>query len=251
MISLIDFPVTKNRDLISSYPTFYHSKENIFVVIVTPFIQVSYPSTALILVHQLTHERARNLSMNMAVQLEPIDMSIVISSMTMVATRALTDDDLARLSNVNVGKTSAAFLNCTSGSTGKPKSVEHTHGSLTYFLHCMNEALQFRPTDNVLQLASCQWTNHAWEITVSLCFGGTIVLLHPGGQLDIDYLMRTMTKKQISNITSLPSTARLLAERVASKSDESISCFHFLRVYVIGGELRDYFSFFLKRPAHI
>jgi len=187
----------------------------------------------------------------MTVQLEPVNMSIVFSSVNMVATEALTDDDLTRLSNVNVTKTSTSFLNCTSGSTGKPKIVEHTHGSLTYFLHSMNEAYQFRSTDNILQLANCQWTNHVWEITVSLCSGSTIVLLHPGGQLDVNYLMRTMTKKQISALTSLPSTARLLAEHVASNSNGNVSCFSYLRAYTIGGELMHYFSFFLKRSSYI
>jgi acyl-coenzyme A synthetase/AMP-(fatty) acid ligase len=189
--------------------------------------------------------------MNMAVKLELVNIPTVISSVTMTATEALTDGNLARLSNVNVDKTSAALIICTSGTTGKPKIVEHTHGSLTYFLHSLTEDYLFRSTDNILQLASCQWTTHAWEITVSLCFGSTLVLLHPGGQLDIDYLMRTMTKKQISALNSLPSTARLLAEHLATKSDGSVSCFRSLRAYSMGGELSDYFSFFLKRPTYI
>ncbi|CAF4119760.1 unnamed protein product [Adineta steineri] len=199
--------------------------------------QVSYPSTALILVHQMTHERAQNLLTNKVVQLEPVNMSSIMSSMNTEETDALTDDDLARLSNVDVIKTSSAFLNCTSGSTGKPKIVEHTHGSLTYFLHSMNEAYQFRSTDNILQLASCQWVNHVWEVTFSLCFGSTLVLLHPGGQLDVDYLLQIMMKKEIGALASLPSTARLLAEHAATKSNRNVSCFASLRAYIIGGSI--------------
>ena len=200
-------------------------------------------STALIFVHQATYERTRNLLANISIQLELIDTSMVISRATMMATMRLLDDDLNQLSNVSVNGTSTAFLNCTSGSTGKPKIVEHTHSSLIYKLRALNEGYIFRSSDNILQMSNCQWVSHIWNISVSFWLGSTLVLLHPDGNLDVAYIVQTMERKQISAIASLPSTARLLGERVLTNSHEHLSCFDYLRAYTLGGKLQSSFIF--------
>ena len=199
---------------------------------------MSSSSSTLIFVNRATHGRVQNLSASISVQLEAIDASLVISSATMMMTVPVTDNNLIRLSNIDVKTSSTALLQYTSGSTGKPKLVEHTHRSLISALRIFNEGHIFRFTDNILQLANCQWISHTWDITVSFWLGSTLVLLQPNGELNVDYIIQTMGKKQISALGSLPSTARLLAERVLLKPDEYAACLSSLRAYTIGGKLK-------------
>ena len=63
----------------------------------------------------------------------------------------------------------------------------------------------FLPRDNVVQMARCTFDVHVQEIIGTLAIGATIVMLHPGGLLDFDYLSNVLYNKQVTYILSVPS----------------------------------------------
>jgi non-ribosomal peptide synthetase component F len=70
--------------------------------------------------------------------------------------------------------------------------------SLTY-----NDA--FSVNDTIVQMARCSFDVHLQEILGTLITGATIVMLHPRGNIDFEYLSTVLRTKQISYIDSVPS----------------------------------------------
>jgi non-ribosomal peptide synthetase component F len=75
--------------------------------------------------------------------------------------------------------------------------------SLTY-----NDA--FSVKDTIVQMARCSFDIHVddvhlQEILGTLITGATIVMLHPRGNIDFEYLSTVLRTKQISYIDSVPS----------------------------------------------
>ena len=64
--------------------------------------------------------------------------------------------------------------------------------------------------DQVLQVASCSWILHITEISMTLIMGGTLVLLRPGGQLDMSYFSRTLSHQQVTTLLIGPAIIRAL-----------------------------------------
>jgi non-ribosomal peptide synthetase component F len=59
-------------------------------------------------------------------------------------------------------------------------------------------------TDIVIQMARCSFDAHVSDILGSLTVGATLVMLHPKGNLDFDYVARTLNDKQISLMDAVP-----------------------------------------------
>lgn len=105
-----------------------------------------------------------------------------------------------------------AYIICTSGTTGRQKAIVHTHRS---FSACINAYGQwdidmYTVRDQVLQVAVCSWAVHLLEISSTLVFGGTLVLLRPGGHLDMDYFSRTVIHHQVTTLTIGPAIIRAI-----------------------------------------
>lgn len=66
----------------------------------------------------------------------------------------------------------------------------------------------FNKNDTVIQMARCSFDNHVQEIMGSLMIGATIIMLHPRGTVELDYLAVIMRNKQITFMHSVPSLIR-------------------------------------------
>ena len=57
---------------------------------------------------------------------------------------------------------------------------------------------------NVLQIVRCSFDIHVGDIIGTLIAGGTLVMLHPKGIMDFDYLSQIITSKQITYMHTVP-----------------------------------------------
>ena len=63
----------------------------------------------------------------------------------------------------------------------------------------------FNEKDTVVQMARCSFDIHVQEILGTLMNGATLVMLHPRGTLDFEYLSTILTNKQITYMHTVPS----------------------------------------------
>ena len=63
----------------------------------------------------------------------------------------------------------------------------------------------FNRDDTAVQMARCSFDIHVQEILGILTVGASLVMLHPGGTLDFDYLTRILHKQQITYMHAVPS----------------------------------------------
>jgi non-ribosomal peptide synthetase component F len=54
-------------------------------------------------------------------------------------------------------------------------------------------------------MAECSFDAHILESLGTLMVGGTVVLLHPHGQMDLGYLSTTLHQHQVTFIATVPS----------------------------------------------
>jgi non-ribosomal peptide synthetase component F len=63
----------------------------------------------------------------------------------------------------------------------------------------------FKKSDTVLQMARCSFDIHLQDIMGTLLIGATLIMLHPKGNLDFDYLTTILRNKQTSYVHTVPS----------------------------------------------
>ena len=63
----------------------------------------------------------------------------------------------------------------------------------------------FNKDDTVVQMARCSFDIHVQEILGTLMIGASLIMLHPGGTIDFDYLSKVLDTKQITYIHTVPS----------------------------------------------
>ena len=63
----------------------------------------------------------------------------------------------------------------------------------------------FSESETIVQMARCSFEVHVADIIGTLINGGTLIMLHPGGILDFQYLATVLEQKQVTAITSVPS----------------------------------------------
>ncbi|CAF1360905.1 unnamed protein product [Adineta steineri] len=134
----------------------------------------------LVLVHHLTKTKFDDNIISL-----DIDSILNISNM---------DNDMSYscLPSVKVKGKEMAYVIFTSGSTGIPKAVEVRHKN---FMDCINSLVyinSFNKDDTVVQMTRCSFDIHVQEILGTLLVGGTLIMLHPGGTINFDYLSKCM-----------------------------------------------------------
>ena len=70
----------------------------------------------------------------------------------------------------------------------------------------------FYKTDTVAQMSRCSFDIHVQDIIGTLVVGATVIMLHPNGILDFEYLTRTSEEKQITYMHSVPTLLNNLSE---------------------------------------
>ncbi|CAF0800795.1 unnamed protein product, partial [Adineta steineri] len=113
--------------------------------------------------------------------------------------------DVNRLADVKVTPANIAYIIFTSGSTGVPKAVQVRHENFTHCMHSLININIFNVDDIVVQMARCSFDIHLFEIVGSLMVGAALVMLHPGGTMDYDYLSLVLGIKQVSYMDGVPS----------------------------------------------
>ena len=63
----------------------------------------------------------------------------------------------------------------------------------------------FSEYDTAIQISRCSFDIHVQEILGTLMNGGSLVMLHPSGTIDFEYLSKVLDKKQITSMNSVPS----------------------------------------------
>ncbi|HVV14352.1 non-ribosomal peptide synthetase [Amycolatopsis sp.] len=98
-----------------------------------------------------------------------------------------------------------AYVIYTSGSTGTPKGAMIRHRAITHRLLWQQEMLGFGPGDASLFKAPLGFDISINEIFLPLTTGGKLVVAEPGGERDIDYLLRLIERHDVT-FTYLPSS---------------------------------------------
>ena len=107
---------------------------------------------------------------------------------------------------------SPAIIIFTSGSTGKPKGIQMTHGNFIHSLSGVETDQLLIRTDTVLQRTPVTFDMHLQDILGSLMLGSCLVLLPPGGDRDLDYILDAIEKYQISCLSTVPTVWTALIE---------------------------------------
>lgn len=121
----------------------------------------------------------------------------------------------------------AAYIICTSGTSGRQKLVLHTHKSFSASgYNCAQSNVWMHTVQHhVLQVASCSWALHLREISMALIMGGTLVLLQPGGHLNMTYFIRTLARQQVTTLLIGPAMIRTLTNHMETNQQfEAFQC---------------------------
>ncbi|CAF4289989.1 unnamed protein product [Rotaria sp. Silwood2] len=105
-----------------------------------------------------------------------------------------------------------AYLIFTSGSTGIPKLVSITHNNFMACMFSYRHAAILSGHDVVIQMAQCSFDVHIEECLGSLVLGSSLVLLHPEGQWDLEYLSITIQQCNITFFAVVPSIMSVLCD---------------------------------------
>lgn len=99
-----------------------------------------------------------------------------------------------------------AYVIYTSGSTGKPKGVEVPHIGVCNLAYGEVDFLDMKPGSRVLQFASFSFDTSIWEIVMTLCSGGVLVMADKLAILPGPDLANTLLEQRISHVT-LPASS--------------------------------------------
>ena len=58
--------------------------------------------------------------------------------------------------------------------------------------------------DTILQMARCSFDVHVQDMLGTFMIGSSLIMLHPRGIMDFDYLASVMKEKNITCITTVP-----------------------------------------------
>ncbi|CAF4460360.1 unnamed protein product, partial [Adineta steineri] len=121
----------------------------------------------------------------------------------------------------------------TRGSTGIPKMTQIRHRNLIECIQSLCYIDLLNNKDTIIQMAQCSYDVHVQEILGTLMIGATLIMLHPQGNLDIDYILRIVYEKQITYLQSVPAYLNNIDEFVLKYNKSKIFT---LRNLDIGGK---------------
>ncbi len=105
-----------------------------------------------------------------------------------------------------------AYVIFTSGSTGRPKGAMNTHRGVCNRLLWMRDAHGLGPGDTVLQKTPFSFDVSVWEFFCPLVVGARLVLARPGGHQDPAYLVRLITREEVTTLHFVPSMLQAFLE---------------------------------------
>lgn len=107
------------------------------------------------------------------------------------------------------------------------------HRNLCECSHSMTHVGALNGEHTVIQIARCSFDVHIEEILVSMMTGATILMLHPRGTVDFNYLSTVLQRKQVACMGGAPSFfINFFSFIKESRKEETMDC---LRSLIIGG----------------
>ena len=79
----------------------------------------------------------------------------------------------------------------------------------------------FDGNDVVIQMAQCSFDVHVKECLGTLILGGSLVLLHPQGQLDLEYLSTSLQRHNVTFFSVVPSFMSTLCDLLSEMKEFS------------------------------
>jgi non-ribosomal peptide synthetase component F len=139
-----------------------------------------------------------------------------------------------------------AYIICTSGTTGRPKAIVHTHRSFSAsnYAYAQWDVGMYTARGQVLQVATSSWILHLSEVALPLVVGGTLVLLRPGGHLDMAYFSKTLIYQPVTTLLFGPGIVRALTSYI--ETSQQLGTFNFVRNLCITGD----YEFFIYSENH-
>ncbi|MFI6955256.1 amino acid adenylation domain-containing protein [Nocardia sp. NPDC050408] len=98
-----------------------------------------------------------------------------------------------------------AYVIFTSGSTGRPKGVAVSHAAIVNQLLWKTAEFGVGPGDAMLLKTAATFDLSVWEFWSAAVFGGRLVLAHPDGHRDPDYLNDLMARESVTTLHVVPS----------------------------------------------
>ncbi|MGD2085956.1 MAG: amino acid adenylation domain-containing protein [Candidatus Aminicenantes bacterium] len=105
-----------------------------------------------------------------------------------------------------------AYVIYTSGSTGRPKGVVITHGAAANTLIDINQKFAINGRDRVMAISSLCFDLSVYDVFGTLSTGAACVIIED--QRDIEHLIDTLQKQQITFWNSVPSIMDLTVNRM-------------------------------------
>ncbi|CAF1663903.1 unnamed protein product, partial [Adineta ricciae] len=176
----------------------------------------------LVVIHNLTRDK-----FNACVSTVLIDASMSTENM-------LNANELDRLSNVFLSGDNISYVIFTSGSTGTPKAIQVRHRNLTEAIRSQVELNTLSKSDTLLQMARCSFDVHVGDVIGTLIVGATLVMLHPDGHIDFEYLSQVLIDHQITYMEAVPTLLTSFFHYLEDNMCNSAR--RFLRSLCSGGE---------------
>jgi amino acid adenylation domain-containing protein len=111
-----------------------------------------------------------------------------------------------------LGPDHLAYVIYTSGSTGQPKGVMNHHRCLVNRLAWGRRAWEVGAGDSLLCKTSLGFDGSVRELFLPLVAGARVVLAHPEGHRDPDYLLGIIQRERIGTVNLVPSMLQVLLE---------------------------------------
>ncbi|HYH79880.1 MAG TPA: amino acid adenylation domain-containing protein, partial [Longimicrobium sp.] len=123
-----------------------------------------------------------------------------------------------------------AYVIYTSGSTGRPKGVMNGHRGVVNLLAWGERHWELGAGDALLQRTSLSFDVSVRELFSPLLVGARLVMVRPGGQREVDYLVEVVRLQEVSTMVLTPSQMQAFLEHPGLEGCTS------LRRIVLGGE---------------
>jgi acyl-coenzyme A synthetase/AMP-(fatty) acid ligase len=92
----------------------------------------------------------------------------------------------------------------------------------------------FNTNDIIIQMARCTFDVHIQDIIGSLVIGATLVMLHPEGHMEFDYLTEIVKQKHITYMETVPTLLNAFFDYL--ETNNLIHTLLSLRTLVSGGK---------------
>ncbi|CAF1398572.1 unnamed protein product, partial [Adineta steineri] len=146
----------------------------------------------LVLVHHLTTTKLNH-------DIVALDIDSILNVNNMVS-----DINYNCLSSVKMKGGEIAYIIFTSGSSGIPKAVQLKQQNFINSILGFVQMDALHENDTVIQIASSTFDAHVQEIVGSLICGATVIILHPQGNMDFQYMNHILHDKQVTYLVAVP-----------------------------------------------